>query len=362
VHSLEDAIKLWSKYQASIENAISRLLSFSAEKEESFQQKNIDIDSIANTISYLDSLLGVAAKNALLSKDIRQIQKVAQNIWQELTERYKSNDFRLMESVRKAVYSMYDYIDFINRSSPNYKPFDENAAKNYISEMLAETQKNMEKISIDIKNIISAIKDWRGSNVIVTAREYDSQNELAAETDAEITVGDSGATFAYFVTNEGIIIDDVLEGGDPEFFSDPKIQSDYFNLIKEIRNPGSSSKGGKILTLYTARPAKDRDKYLNNRSIPSNIFLTNKLDSAEGIGADFGDRDIWMVKIDSRYLINTLDSPMEKQYQVVGDNEVPVIDMRLIKASGKTPWFQHSEYVKDILEIKDDSQISLEDF
>ena len=235
------------------------------------------------------------------------------------------------EVIRKARNMLQDYSDKLAKTS--IPVFDENQAKQYLNELVVETQAHMQTIVEAIQQAISRIPDWNGSQIIVKARTIDQQNDLQPETDASIEFGNDeiAPNFTYFVLDENKIeIDDVLEAGDDEFFTDNKIQSDYFNLIKEIRNPGSSNRSGKILTLYTARPKKDRQRYESLQTIPSGIFLTNKYDSAEGIGHDFGGRDIWRIRIDSRYLIITLDSPFEKQYQAVGPDEIPVNNMNLV--------------------------------
>jgi len=140
-------------------------------------------------------------------------------------------------------------------------------------------------------------------------------------------------SFSYFVSDDGIEIDDVLEGGDEDFFTDNKIQSDYFNLINSLRNPNMSVKQ-KILTLYTARPYKDRKFYLNSKVVPINIFMTSSYNFAEGFAREYGGKkDIWKVRIMDQYLVKTMDSPEQKQYQTIGDKSVPVESIELI-----TPW------------------------
>ena len=77
------------------------------------------------------------------------------------------------------------------------------------------------------------------------------------------------------------------------------------------------------MTLYTARPEKDREFYEKGQKLPLGVFLTTDSDFATGFGLDYNEqRDIWKVKIDSSYLIKTMDSPQQKQYQVV--KEAPV--------------------------------------
>lgn len=137
-----------------------------------------------------------------------------------------------------------------------------------------------------------------------------------------------------------IIIDDVLESSDEDvnFFDSSETKMDYFNLIAELKYPNSTNKT-KIITLYTARPRKYRDLYLDTAAIPPNLFFTNKLSSAEGLAIDlsFSDtkRDVWKVRIDKRYLIETLNTGSEKQYQAIGAKPIPIQSMTLIIPSEK---------------------------
>jgi hypothetical protein len=148
--------------------------------------------------------------------------------------------------------------------------------------------------------------------------------------------GTFAPNFTLFVKPDGSITDveDVLEGGDADFFDDPQTQADYFNLINEIRRPGSTLKG-KRLTLYTARPRRDRARYDDARTLPLNIFLSSSLNDAMGLARDFGGgevRDVYRVRMDSRYLVNTLDSGSLRHYQTVGAAPVPVDSIERISS------------------------------
>lgn len=156
---------------------------------------------------------------------------------------------------------------------------------------------------------------------------------------ADVGKGSFGTpSFTLFVEDDGRITDveDVLEGGDTDFFHDPKGQSDYFNIVNEIRSPGSTSKG-KVVTLYTARPTRDRERYEGARDVPANIFLATTLDEAEGLASDLGSnevRDVWKVRVDTRYLVKTLDTPRVKHYQTT--ERTPVQDIDLIVPGRRT--------------------------
>ena len=229
--------------------------------------------------------------------------------------------------------SIRNYIDtFISHS------YTEEHAEADIARLSAETYENMLKISQIIQDAISRIPDWNNSPVSLNAYTYDRDNAIASETDAEVQVGDDvswggGTAFTLFVDGENIHIDDVLEAGDSDFFTEGNTQTDYFSLIQEMRSPGSRTQQGNVLTLFTARPVEDRATFEGSTSIPSNIFLTNDLGRAVGIASDLGSRerrDVWQVRINENNLINTLDTPTAKDYQAVGQENIPVKSIRRI--------------------------------
>jgi hypothetical protein len=172
----------------------------------------------------------------------------------------------------------------------------------------------------------SRIPYWNNSPIIISANPAENEYGpmLEPADDALITLGTSkfSPNFSFFQIDGKIEIEDVLEGGDEDFFHSTEIQADYFNLVNELKKPGSTNRG-KILTLYTARPRKDREQFLHSNSLPANLFLTNDYDHAEGLAIDLAGsgekRDIWKVKIDSRYLTQTLDGPI-KYYQITVPN------------------------------------------
>lgn len=195
--------------------------------------------------------------------------------------------------------------------------------ENAYQKAMQDTEIEMNKIQNIIQSAISRIPHWNNSPIHIEA--YYAENEqgimLEGGNGAEISLGTGewNPSFSLFQIDEKIVIDDVLEGGDTDFFENSEIQADYFNLINEIRKPGSTNKG-KTLTLYTARPKKDREQLINSPVLPKNIFLTNDFAHAEGLGIDLGgNRDIWKIRIDSRYLTQTLDGPI-KYYQITANN------------------------------------------
>jgi len=219
--------------------------------------------------------------------------------------------------LRNYLQQVWTYLDYLIPDNSDAETETQKA----LEQTLQGSKTNMEKLKSVIQESIERIPNWNGSPVTISP--YPSENEygvlMEPAENAEIILGSGEMlpSFVIFKYEDKLEIDDVLEGGDEDFFQTPQIQMDYFNLINELRKPGSTNKG-KILTLYTARPRKDRQQYLSSNKLPINIFLTNSFDHAEGIAVDLGAteiRDIWKVKIDSRYLTQTLDGPI-KYYQV----------------------------------------------
>ena len=127
-------------------------------------------------------------------------------------------------------------------------------------------------------------------------------------------------------------VDDVLEGGDRAMFDDQLQESDYFSLINEIRKPGSTSQG-KWITLYTARPVKDRKDLEENGLLPAGIFLADDPRHVKGLAHDLssrGVRDVWRVKLNTIDLIQTLSGGVS-YYQLFGNRPVKPKSMALIE-------------------------------
>ena len=170
----------------------------------------------------------------------------------------------------------------------------------------------------------------------------DSPNEPAGVYSVDLGTGAYAPSFS-LMTADGKVqeVEDVLEGGDTDFFDDPKTARDYFNLVNEIRKPGSSA-SGRPITLYTARPTKDRTRYEGARTLPANIFLTSTFEDAEGLATDLGGderRDVWKVRVtDSSYLVNTLTSGRVRQYQTV--DETPISGSELLMPGGRVAYLR----------------------
>ena len=274
---------------------------------------------------------------------IFQIYKQLSDIYYKL--HYNDPKRNIIEQLKQEIRKISDLLD--------QSPFTYQDAKNSAQEIIQKSRSRLSIIKILIQQALTNIPDWNNSTVIITAGEPSSDyslsqpNYLEPISSASITVGTQtswGGTadftlFTDFSDNNELTnyeIDDILEAGDTDFFTENDTQqTDYFNLISELRHPNKSNnkEQEKILILYTARPAEQRNQYLSSpNSIPANIFLTSNYSNATGMARDFDKRDIWRVRIKQKYLIQTMDSPQEKWYQVKPNktNAIPVESIKLI--------------------------------
>lgn len=231
----------------------------------------------------------------------------------------------LLETIQNFHIDLSDYESKIKDEIYSYD-YEEEDANRYVKELVQKTQENMAEIKNKIQNAINQIPNWTTNTITIQARPsyYGTRVSAEASDFAEIIFGpkENHVSFSLSYHENGIHIDDILEGGDKDFFTNQLMQNDYFTLIDELRNSVKKKKD-KILTLYTARPRKDREQLLANKTLPINVFLTDSQEHAEGLAIDLsggqGTRDIWMVKINSTYLTKTLDGPV-KYYQLTKEH------------------------------------------
>lgn len=204
----------------------------------------------------------------------------------------------------------------------------------FYNDLITKTQQNMETIKAAIQQAIEGATNWGGSPVKIMAQAGYSEsftNEVALQPGDDAQIGVGQATFTLFNHDGQFVIDDIIEGGeeDDEFFPEQSSKGDYYLLVNELRNPGSTRKG-KTLTLFTARPQADRNFFMSTTWLPANLFLTNSASHADGLAHDLASnepRDVWMVKIDSRYLTQTLDGQVK--YYMVTQDKAPIVSMKL---------------------------------
>ena len=239
----------------------------------------------------------------------------------------------LAESTTNIHIDVLDYENKLRNLLTKYidDEFTEEKMENDLKILVDQTKTSMEAMKSMISSIVATLPSWHTNDITIEAltQEDPSFGGISIEpaTSADIYFGDVNNRVSFLLSvHEGeVLIDDILEGGDKDFFHNDEIQVDYFSLISGLKNQGKKSKN-KLLTLYTARPRADRKKILSLQQMPLNIFLTNDEQHAQGLARDLGgssgERDLWMVKINSRYLTQTLDGPI-KYYQLTTD-EAPM--------------------------------------
>ena len=249
---------------------------------------------------------------------------------------YKAeSDYDKKDEIFKVYRKLIDYQTVLSEM-PDLK-MELSKAERDASKVIEATGKNLQAFSQEVQQATKRIPHWQGSPIRISL-SFPDWNNLYTNVEAafkpidnyQVQVGRE-ASFTVFTEGAGFQIEDVLEAGDEEFFRNPEETSDYFNLVRELRKPGSSSRG-RDLTLYTARPVKDRHLYEHATSIPSNIFLTNDVERAIGLAQEGelgGKRDVWRVVVNEVHLVKTLDTGRVKDYQVVGKEKVVIRDIEL---------------------------------
>lgn len=253
---------------------------------------------------------------------------------------------KYLQDLKDYVWSVADYAneelrkfqagdpDAVAHAKRTYEPdgYSEKQAREDIARIARETKRNMEGVARTVAAAVARIDAWGGTRVVVRPSYSIKRDRWGVEmqpgeacTDAKVDFvgGRNAPGFTWF--SDGTV-DDVLDAGDTDFFRDPAVEADYFALVAELRSPGSSARPGKVLTLYTARPRKDRATYDGAKVVPHGIFLTTDEDRAYRLGLDLGgDRDVYRVRIDTRHLVQTLDAGGTREYQAVGRGTVPVV-------------------------------------
>lgn len=328
------------KFDSEVTDAIMDLADHSFEREQKTFARQYNPEQMARDVETLlkrphagDPIRHWNPKAvATLFKEIAELQTLA-------IRDPDPNGMNRYYEMRKLTQSIMDYSDTLRKSRP--KTWDEAKAEaqGNIDRILKGTHKNAMHVATQVEAATHRCPFW-STQPLVVVPHFNKNQHWDIATSFSVKVGTHGADFTVFTKPDGTIdqVDDVLEGGDDDFFRDFTTQTDYLNLVKELRSPGSSSKG-KPVRLWTARPVKDRKLYEHAHTVPPNIFLTNDPDRALGLSTDLGSaaRDVWHVIINSKYLVETWDGGRIKDYQVVGDRPVPVdrIELYMEAATGR---------------------------
>ena len=217
---------------------------------------------------------------------------------------------------------------------PNWNVTDE------VNGIVAESKKSIQPLVRQVEAALGRLEEWESGVPIVVLPSPSTDEvfhdqisiEPAKNVSVEMVTGRDHPGFTLFFDGT---IDDVLDAGDRDFFRDVAVEADYFGLVSEIEKPGSTKRAaGKVVTVYTARPIKDRSQFDRAKTIPHAIFLTNDVDTAVGYAHDLGGtggRDIYRIRIDDRHLRATLQSGRVREYQVIGTSgSVPVVEIERV--------------------------------
>lgn len=327
-----------SDYEKTLRQNIQKTLDFSLENNEKIKNFIFDKNYIHNALkemSYIDEQTKQNIIKAVDKKDPQEIFDLIFHLRRSLKLNVLSQEYEKFKT-------FYNYLWIYAEKLENLPEYSEKEAEENIADGIKQTYSHMLLIQKEIAAAI-ARNPTITTPITIQAASYspqDSNYNLHA-TDAIIQVGNDeyAPTFTYFQLANKIELDDIIEAGDTDFFSTPKIQMDYYNLIKELQHPYSTTKTQKNLSLYTARPISDRHLYENAKQIPVNIFLASTYDFAEGFAKEYGgNRDVWKIRINSQYLTQTFNSPALKHFQTIsptGQPTVPIEKIELINSIKK---------------------------
>ena len=311
-------------YKNSLIDRINGILDFHEREKQRLSTFQLNIEELKNNLVNLNY-----SNVQLMINSLKNRENLNDAIW-DFYNFQRKIDYKDPKWIlaRKTLQQLRD---FETQNSSIISNFSENDVQSIVKQYSEETYKNAFIVKNFIENTIKNIDNWNNSSIIVEAYEIDKQNDIGAEDNFIIYVGNNYTSFTLFNIDGKYIPEDIIDASEgEEFFPTSQLSSDYFNLIREIKKPGSTTKG-KEITLYTARPIKDRQWYLDNQMLPSNVFLTQSFNHAEGLAIDLGSnekRDVWKVRINTKYLIQTLEG-QEKQYQVIS-NELVKVKMELV--------------------------------
>lgn len=320
-HALLESVRAdMKKFERDVKIVVDGLVTSSVSRTQKAMAAHHDPKELAQRAS---ELLGDVPEISRLEKGdsiaaLSLIQKLS-----KLDIDIMSSEYQAMRSLRTDLWS---WEEAQNVKSPEQIRKELEAS---FKEFVTETKKNAARLIAQINAATRRVQAWHpGIQIVVSPLGDVKDFETRSSDSFNVEIGKRGVGFSVF-TDQGKIkeIGDVLHAGDTEFFHDPIEQLQYFDLIRELEKPGSTQRAGKLITLFTARPVKDRRRYERARTIPTNIFLTTDPHRAAGISHDLGGgqvRDIWRVIVDSRYLVKTLDTGRIRDYQVVGKGDVPV--------------------------------------
>lgn len=324
---------VWEEYITSLnayEEEIRHILMEQYEQKKDFQFNPEQLQQLLIDVQY-PNIQNIF--DAINNQNIEQLKNEYKNFFEWYIQSTELvSDVNLFNKARQIRFILESLSD--DNAGLNIEQINE-YIKQIKQQAIENTQKNVNIVSQKIQSSISQAK-WNGSQVVIEISPIDKDTDydtIPQGQDAfSINVGRGKYATPYFtlwLEGEQFIVEDVLEGGDTDYFTSDKLQEDYFSLVGQLKD-----KEDKEIMLYTARPVKDRESIMENNALPPNTFLTSSFDRAQGIASDLAgdekERDVWKVKINTQHLNQTLDSPFAKGYQIISSEWVPVRQLRLI--------------------------------
>ena len=296
-----------------------------------------NLQSFINNDSIKNNEININALNSFLNKILQNEDKYIIHLEKFLSNLYFSldNEYKYKQKIRELWRQCADLEVFLNNSY-----FSEKDKEDTLKDLINQSSINMELIKNDIEKSISIIKKvWNNSFITIIAEtEYDNNgSNLSIDegtSSAYIHIGDKSyyLNFGVNIENNNLNIwDDGVEdtGEIIEEFGDGAKNpiQDFINLKNIIKNPDFLLSKGKNIKVYTARPVKDFELYNNASKVPVNIFVSTKYDFVEGFARDYSPRDIWEIKINNKYLMDSESNNAGQTYQTFnsnGDSFVPI--------------------------------------
>lgn len=314
-------------YESALRSHVLDLMVSSWDREQGRRQEDFDVEALAKEV---ERHIGKKHADGIRSHDLHRSHAAYKAITRLMDE---GGDWDDLFEVSRQITNFILWAEAQKRSQTLEQV--EAEAEREAESIISATNQHLVDFAKTLAAAAKRIPSWEGSSLLVQPM-FDRDNpSIVPVTSFEVTVGQR-ATFSAFVGGSKTLVDDVLDVADRAFFREPSDASDYINLVKELRRPGSASKGHK-LTLYTARPTKDRSLYQRGK-IPPGVYLTTDPNRAAGIAHDLGAkevRDLWRVQMSSAFLVETLAAGSVRDYQVIGKKPAPA-KMLLIQEGSRT--------------------------
>lgn len=287
------------------------------------QAKNFNVDEFIKDVQR--TLQGYPKLPALLKVLILKNKKAIGGAYDQLRRFISTKPYRETGPMRVISRDILTYLDKLSDADPQQELQELQALK---QEIVRRTSAAMEIMKSKIELAISNIGKWNGS-LITIQPEADQKRtyvfnapieyEFKHVFSASVYVGASEEDLPHFnasLENGNVVIDETIDADESDFFPTKEIKQDYFALAAELSEPNSN----RVLTLYSARPLRDRKLYQSGGPLPENIFLSTNKKDAEWTGFELKGnepgRDVWEFVIPVKYLNLIADFGRFQHYQL----------------------------------------------